>query len=104
MAYEYIARAPAQSAISQPQLGAAALLEQNSTRYRQRATHPVFDTMADASQFDDIRPYHDDEVVAVLGGVIADREFVDLIGKLRAPRMYRRARFMARPLLRWWLK
>ncbi|MBT8138483.1 MAG: 1-acyl-sn-glycerol-3-phosphate acyltransferase [Gammaproteobacteria bacterium] len=59
--------------------------------------------MADATQFDDIRPYHDDEAVAALGGVVADREFIDLMGELRAPRLYKRIHLLARPLLRAWL-
>ncbi|MGB5324172.1 MAG: 1-acyl-sn-glycerol-3-phosphate acyltransferase [Pseudomonadales bacterium] len=60
--------------------------------------------MPDGRQFDDIRPYRDDETAAVLQRVIADNEFVDLLGQLRLPAMYKPLRLLARPLLRQWLK
>ncbi len=45
--------------------------------------------MTETSQFDDIRPYNDDEVRPVLDELIADREFVQAIALLRHPRLTR---------------
>ncbi len=52
------------------------------------------------SDYDDIRPYHDDEVRQVLQRVIADDEFIDLAGQLRFSRWYTNFRWMMRPIVR----
>jgi len=52
------------------------------------------------SNYDDIRPYNDDEASAVLRRVIADSEFIDLVGALRFPHWYTRLRWLLRPLAR----
>ncbi|NNC55548.1 MAG: cytochrome C oxidase Cbb3, partial [Pseudomonadales bacterium] len=52
------------------------------------------------SNYDDIRPYNDDEASAVLRRVIADNEFIDLVGGLRFPLWYSRLRWLLRPLVR----
>ena len=55
-------------------------------------------------QFDEIRPYWDSEVPAVLARLIADSEFIDLLLSRRAPLMMKRMPWLfkpiARPLLR----
>ena len=52
------------------------------------------------SDYDDIRPYHDDEVRQVLQRVIADDEFIDLAGQLRFSGWYTKFRWMMRPVVR----
>ncbi|WP_054114196.1 1-acyl-sn-glycerol-3-phosphate acyltransferase [Marinagarivorans algicola] len=52
------------------------------------------------SDFDDIRPYNDDEVHSVLLRLLADNEFVDAIVRLKSPLMSRLAAGLARPLAR----
>ena len=56
------------------------------------------------NEFDDIRPYWDSEVPAVLARLIADPEFIDLLLSRRAPTMMRLLPWLfkpiARPLLR----
>jgi 1-acyl-sn-glycerol-3-phosphate acyltransferase len=52
------------------------------------------------SEFDDIRPYNDDEMLPVFRRVIADNEFIDLIGRLKFPKFYNWAKYALRPLLR----
>ncbi|MCS5588149.1 MAG: 1-acyl-sn-glycerol-3-phosphate acyltransferase [Porticoccaceae bacterium] len=56
------------------------------------------------NEFDDIRPYWDSEVPAVLARLIADPEFIDLLLSRRAPLMMRLLPWLfkpiARPLLR----
>ncbi|MFT7246027.1 MAG: 1-acyl-sn-glycerol-3-phosphate acyltransferase [Candidatus Azotimanducaceae bacterium] len=39
------------------------------------------------SKFDDIRPYHDDEVKAVIQSLLTDTEFLDFLGKYHSPRL-----------------
>lgn len=56
------------------------------------------------SKFDDIRPYHDDEVKTVISSLLEDREFLDFLGKYHSPRLSRFApplvRLVARYVLR----
>ena len=52
------------------------------------------------SKFDDIRPYRDDEVKAVIQSLLADREFLDFLGKYHSPRLSRYASGLLRPLTR----
>jgi hypothetical protein len=51
------------------------------------------------SEFDDIRPYNDSEVSAVLHGVVRDPELLDLVGILRFGKLYRWFGWFFRPLL-----
>jgi hypothetical protein len=39
------------------------------------------------SEFDDIRPYHDDEVDGVLANLLANRDFLEFIAKFKLPRL-----------------
>tara|TARA_R110002072_G_scaffold104099_2_gene228425 strand:+ start:5282 stop:6460 length:1179 start_codon:yes stop_codon:yes gene_type:complete len=39
------------------------------------------------SKFDDIRPYHDDEVKAVIKHLLEDQELLDFLGKYHSPRL-----------------
>jgi hypothetical protein len=41
------------------------------------------------TEFDDIRPFHDNEVKAVLLRMLADTDFLGLIGRFRAPRLHK---------------
>ncbi len=50
--------------------------------------------------FADIRPYRDDEVAAVLAGLIRDREFADLLLRMRMPRLARHWPALGRKLAR----
>ncbi len=52
------------------------------------------------SDFDDIRPYNDDEVHSVLLRLLADNEFLDAIVRLKSPLVSRLAAGLARPLAR----
>lgn len=52
------------------------------------------------TEFDDIRPYNDDEVPAVLKRVLADPEMHATIAAWVAPRLNRRAPWLIRPLVR----
>lgn len=52
------------------------------------------------SDFDDIRPYNDDEVRATLLRLLADNEFIDAIVRLKSPLLSRLAAGLARPLAR----
>ena len=51
------------------------------------------------SEFDDIRPYRDNEVQEILKKTIADKEFIDLFGQLRFGRSYKICCWVLRPLL-----
>jgi hypothetical protein len=53
--------------------------------------------------FADIRPYHDDEVAAVLERLFGDREFLETLAKLRLPRLTARFPGVMRYLVRWLL-
>ncbi len=39
------------------------------------------------SEFDDIRPYYDDEVDGVLATLLANRDFLEFIAKFKLPRL-----------------
>lgn len=52
------------------------------------------------SNFDDIRPYNDDEVHPTLSRLVQDSEFIDAIVSLKYPRFSRLAAPLARPLAR----
>ena len=51
-------------------------------------------------QFDEIRPYWDSEVPAVLARLIADSEFIDLLLSRRAPLMMKRMPWLFKPIAR----
>ena len=51
-------------------------------------------------QFDDIRPYHDHEVAAVLQRLLGQQEFLGTIAKYSLPRLSRHACWLARMLVR----
>lgn len=52
------------------------------------------------SDFDDIRPYNDDEVRPILESLLADGEFLDTVAKLKLPDSAKFAARLARPLVR----
>lgn len=52
------------------------------------------------SEFDDIRPYNDSEVPAVIARLIASPEFIDLLLSRRAPLFSKICPWLLRPLLR----
>ena len=52
------------------------------------------------SEFDDIRPYNDSEVPAVLERLIADNEFLDLLLARKAPRLCKFLPWIFKPLAR----
>jgi len=52
------------------------------------------------SEFDDIRPYNDSEVPAVIARLIANPEFIDLLLSRRAPLLAKVCPWLLRPLLR----
>lgn len=53
--------------------------------------------------FDDIRPFNDNEMLPVFRRVINDNEFIDLIGLQQFSPVYAWAKFLMRPLLRFML-
>lgn len=61
------------------------------------STSPNFD-------FDDIRPYQDDEVDGVLSELVEDPEFLGAIATLRLPKMFRLSKTLTRSLVRYKLK
>ena len=52
------------------------------------------------NQFDDIRPYRDSEVSAVISRLIADNEFIDLLLSRRLPKLWRLAPWLLKPIAR----
>lgn len=56
--------------------------------------------MSSLSEFDDIRPYNDDEVGPTLKRLMADTEFLDAVIKLRKPSLGRLGVRLLRPLAR----
>lgn len=52
------------------------------------------------SEFDDIRPYNDSEVPAVIARLIADSEFIDLLLSRKLPLLAKICPWLLRPLLR----
>jgi len=54
-------------------------------------------------EFDAIRPYNDEEMLPVFRRVIADNEFIDLIGYLKFQAVYKWLAWIFRPILRYML-
>lgn len=52
------------------------------------------------TEFDDIRPYHDDEVRPTLDRILADPELIDAITRLKFPRLNTWAGGLLRPLVK----
>jgi len=52
------------------------------------------------NEFDDIRPYDDGEVPTVIGRLVADPEFIDLLLSRRAPLLAKICPWLARPFIR----
>ena len=50
------------------------------------------------SEFDDIRPYNDDEVKPTLERLLNDTEFLDTIASLKLPAWLKSIRPLVRPL------
>jgi len=51
------------------------------------------------NEFDDIRPYYDDEVPDVLARLAASREFIDTLMSIKTPRLGRVVPWLIRPLI-----
>lgn len=51
------------------------------------------------SDFDDIRPYRDDEVATVLNEIVRDPELIELIGQFKYTKPYKYLPFLVRPLI-----
>ena len=56
--------------------------------------------MSVAPDFDDIRPYNDNEVRPTIERLLRDNEFLDTVARLKLPRLSRVARPLLRPLVR----
>lgn len=56
--------------------------------------------MSVATDFDDIRPYNDDEVRPTIERLLGDREFLDTVARLKMPTLSRVAAPLLRPLVR----
>jgi len=56
------------------------------------------------SEFDDIRPYDDAEVPAVIARLIADSEFIDLLLSRKAPLLAKICPWLIRPFIRYGLR
>ena len=56
------------------------------------------------SEFDDIRPYDDAEVPAVIARLIADSEFIDLLLSRKAPLLAKLCPWLIRPFIRYGLR
>jgi hypothetical protein len=52
------------------------------------------------TEFDDIRPYHDDEVRPTLNRLLADQEFIDAVTRLRFPALQGWLGWLLKPLVR----
>ncbi len=55
-------------------------------------------------EFDAIRPYSDDETSAVIQRLVRDREFLDLVGRFKAPGLARWAPRIVRTVVSYWLR
>ncbi|WP_439135575.1 1-acyl-sn-glycerol-3-phosphate acyltransferase [Pseudomaricurvus sp.] len=53
------------------------------------------------TQFDDIRPYNDEEVAPAIARVLADPELIGAVARLRFPRLATRAPWIFKPLVKW---
>ena len=56
------------------------------------------------TKFDDIRPYHDDEVKKVVQELLADIDFLDFLGRYHSPRLSRYVPDLVRFFVRRFLK
>lgn len=56
--------------------------------------------MSATVEFDEIRPYNDDEVVGVVNGLLNDAEFIDTIVRFKLPRLGRVLAPLLRPLVK----
>ena len=65
---------------------------------QQRVSCMVVNNM---SQFDDIRPFNDDEVAPTIARLLETQEFTDAVAKLRFPRLAPVAPWLLRPIVRW---
>lgn len=54
----------------------------------------------DATQFDDIRPYNDEEFPLVLGRLLEEKEFADTLASMKFSRLFRWVPWLLRPLIR----
>ncbi len=59
---------------------------------------------SESAKYDDIRPYRDDEVGPVIAGLIENDEFIDMLAHYRAPRLYKLAAPLLKPIARMLLK
>ncbi|WP_207061699.1 1-acyl-sn-glycerol-3-phosphate acyltransferase [Motiliproteus sp. SC1-56] len=57
-------------------------------------------SVTDLDPYQDIRPYHDDEVPGVLAGLLKNAEFVSALGQFRFPRLSRFAPSLVNQLVR----
>lgn len=53
------------------------------------------------TDFDDIRPYNDEEVLAALARIVNDDECLNLIAGIKFPNLFKAFPWLLRPLLRW---
>lgn len=53
------------------------------------------------TDFDDIRPYNDEEVLAALARIVNDDECLNLIAGIKFPTLFKFFPWLLRPLLRW---
>jgi Acyltransferase len=51
------------------------------------------------NEFDDIRPYYDDEVPGVLARLSGNKEFIDTLLSIKYPRIFRWAPWLMRPII-----
>ena len=58
------------------------------------------DKTIEASHFDDIRPYNDDEFEKIFARLLGDREFADTLASMKFPRLSRWVPWLLRPLIR----
>jgi 1-acyl-sn-glycerol-3-phosphate acyltransferase len=56
--------------------------------------------MSDTADFDDIRPYNDDEVRPTIERLLGDHEFLDTVARLKMPVLSRVAAPLLRPIVR----
>lgn len=56
--------------------------------------------MTEVSEFQDIRPYNDDEVKPTLERLLNDNEFLDTVARLKMPNLGKMASAMVRPMVR----
>ena len=54
----------------------------------------------EVSDFEDIRPYRDDEITAVVARLVDDREFIDTLARMKFTRLAQWLPWLLRPLIR----